>query len=134
MPKKNQPEKKLQLEILKFLHEQEGGVFWKTNTTSTSTFRNGKFKNVPIPKVWGLTGMPDIAGVFYGIPVFLEVKLDKTNTTKKTYLKPHQKEKIAELKSAGATCEVVRSVDEVKAFIEKLRDEMKGTDLEYIYD
>ena len=99
------------------LHDSRIGVFWKTNTTSTATFRNGKFRNVPLPKSWGLRGMPDISGIIYGQPVFLEVKLDKTATTKKTYLKPHQKEKIAELERAGALCKVVRSVEEAEKFI-----------------
>ena len=107
------------------LHKREDGVFWKTNTTSTSTFRNGKFRNVPIPKVWGLTGMPDIAGVVCGFPVFLEVKLDKTATTKKTYLKPHQKEKIAELERIGAICKVVRSVEEAEEFLDKQIDKIQ---------
>ena len=61
--------------------------------------------------------MPDIAGIMYGQAVFLEVKLNKTATTKKTYLKPHQKEKIAELERAGATCGVVRSVKEAEILI-----------------
>ncbi len=64
-----------------------------------------------------ISGFPDIACLYMGKLVCFEVK------TAKGKLAPHQKEWIEELNLNGARALVVRSVEEAKAFIEKMQKE-----------
>ena len=58
-------------------------------------------------------GIPDICIIHEGMVYFLEVKRPASGNLKKGYLSKVQKEKIAELKEAGAEVAVVYSVADV---------------------
>ena len=58
-------------------------------------------------------GVPDICIINEGMAYFLEVKRPASSNSKKGYLSKAQKEKIAELKEAGAEVAVVYSVADV---------------------
>jgi len=90
--------------------------------------RNLKHLNFKFPSKWvsynpyptGEPGTPDLVGVFMGIPVLFEVKTEKGKVS------DIQKHRIKQWKSAGAYVYVVRSLDDVKQRIEKLKIKIKG--------
>lgn len=78
---------------------------------------NGGKRNVITAKKMkaeGVTaGIPDLCIINEGMAYFLEVKRPASGSSKKGYLSKVQKEKIAELKEAGAEVAVVYSVADV---------------------
>ena len=84
---------------------------------------NGGKRNLIVAKklkAEGVTaGIPDLCIINEGMAYFLEVKRPAIGDSKKGYLSKVQKEKIAELKEAGAEVAVVTSVaDVIEACIE----------------
>ena len=65
-------------------------------------------------------GVPDIIGVYKGIPLFLEIK------TKKGVLSEYQKIMIRCLNDAGALAGVLRSAESAQLLISGLKN---GTDI-----
>lgn len=107
-------EHKVQVAIAQYLDMR--GVCW-------FAIGNGGKRNVVTAKKMkaeGIkSGIPDLCIINEGMAYFLEVKRPATADSKKGYLSKAQKEKIAELKEAGAEVAVVYSVaDVIESLIE----------------
>lgn len=90
-----QPESRLQRKIRKALKaEYPDSVWWKVH--------GGPFTPA---------GIPDLAGVVYGRPIFLEVKMPGEEPSLV------QRKRMRDLRRAGAIVAVVTSVDEAIAFL-----------------
>lgn len=85
-------------QIREYLKTIEGCFFWKEHGSQ-----------------FGQAGIPDLIICHKGRFIALEVKAEKGKTT------TLQEVALRRIRRAGGTAEVVRSIDDVKAVIEKLR-------------
>ena len=92
-------ESKIQADIIKYLKSRPNSV---------------TYKHCPSP-----TGIPDVHHIERGHAFYFEVK-----RTEKDKARPIQKLRITELREAGATAKVVRSVDDVIKAIDKKASEI----------
>lgn len=103
-------EKQIENQILSFL--KSCGIFaFKVKSMGTFDPKRGMFRS---PSPWYRKGVSDILCCIAGRFVAFEVK------TPKGRLSDHQKLFLKDVESAGGVATVVRSVDDVKSFLEGL--------------
>ena len=103
--KRAQPEAAIQRAIVDYLAAVAPHIVCYAVPNGSKRTKGGRAGNA----VPGLTkGIPDLALVFSGRAHFLEVKAPKGRTS------PDQDATIARLRRAGASVEVVRSIDDVE--------------------
>lgn len=113
--KKRKVEAPIQARIIKALKKHGAVNVEKTGAGRIPVKRNGKTEYIFV----GNGGKADIHCVYRNIRFALEVKVPKTETTKKTYASKVQKAYLNRFANNGGCSAVVRSVDDaIKVLIE----------------
>lgn len=105
-------EAQIEHSILMFLYSEKIWA-WKNPSAGYFDMKRKVFRKQRSP--FAINGVSDIVGVFKGRPFFCEVKskTGKLLAEQKAFLERAEKE--------GAICIVARSVEDVKAALEKLK-------------
>lgn len=118
MPARNNYEKQIESGILTYL-KLKGIYAWKNNSTGVFDPKTKKFRKNKNPFV--LNGVSDILGILpNGSLLAIEVKLDNTHLTKKTYPTEDQKTFMENINKHRGVAFVARSVEDVASVLSKI--------------
>ena len=114
-----QPEKQVQNQILKYLnHFLTDSFAYEIYNGGVPACARGNRIIYKTKGEYRPNGMPDIVWVWNGVTRFIETKVKATAKTKKTYLKPEQREIHARILDCGGEVLVIRSLREIQEYIQ----------------